>query len=582
MFRTLPLALALALAAPALAAPSAEPSARPTPKVAPAEAPWAFQAPKPAVRAKSGAVASVSEVASRIGVETLKKGGNAIDAAIAVAFALAVVYPEAGNIGGGGFMTIRLANGETVCLDYREKAPGKASRDMYLDAEGNLTDKSLIGSLAAGVPGTVAGLEAAHQRYGKLPWASLVAPAIALAEQGFVVNDYLAGSMRRSYDLLVRFPETRRVLLPGGSAPKAGSVLKQADLGKTLRRIQKEGAKGFYHGPVAQAIAKDQAATGGIITTADLAAYRPAWRAPVSFTYRGHKVISMPPPSSGGVTLAQILNILEGYDLKAAGWHSPQHIHWMIEAERRAYADRNAYLGDPDFIKDQPLETLSSKAYAAKRRATILPDKATPAYGLTPGLSESEDTTHFSVVDRFGNAVSNTYTLNGNFGAGVIAKGTGVLLNNEMDDFASKPGTPNLFGLVQGERNAIAPNKRMLSSMTPSIVLDPKGQLLMVIGSPGGSTIITTVAQVVSNVIDFGMPLNSAIAAPRVHHQGQPNVLFYEPAGLPHATRSGLVDLGHQTQQRDYIGDAMGVLRRPDGTLEAYADPRRGGQAVGY
>lgn len=586
--RLIPATIALlTLAAPVFAqVPVPEPEAmqshQPGATPQPVEAPWWFQAPPAALVAKHGAVSSVSGIASRVGAQVLKDGGGAVDAAIAVALALAVVYPEAGNIGGGGFMVVRTADGKTAALDYRETAPGRASRNMYLDAAGNMTDKSLVGGLASGVPGTVAGMEAAHKRFGKLPWSRLVAPAIQLAERGFVVNDYLARSLARNEGQLRKFPESARVYMPTGRLPKAGETLRLPDLAATLRRISAQGAKGFYTGPVAQAIAADQKTNGGIITTADLASYKAVWRTPVSFTYRGYKVVSMPPPSSGGVTLANIMNIVEGYDLKGAGWHSPKHLHWMIEAERRAYADRNEYLGDPDFVKNQPIDRFLSKAYAAKRRASILPDKATPEYNTKPGAGEPDHTTHFSVIDRWGNAVSNTYTLNGNYGSGVVAKGTGVIMNNEMDDFAAKPGTPNLFGLVQGEKNAIAPHKRMLSSMSPSLVLAPNGQLLMAVGSPGGSTIITSVFQVISNVVDFDLPLNWAVAMPRVHHQGLPDKLQYEVGGLPDEALQALAKMGHEAQARERIGDVEAILRHPDGTLEAVADPRRQGEAAGY
>ncbi len=548
----------------------------------PYDAAYPYKQPQPAVLARHGAVACVSPLASQIGVDVLKRGGNSVDAAVAVAFALAVVYPEAGNIGGGGFMMVRSGGGLVAALDYRETAPARSTAKMYLDRAGNVTAKSQIGHLAAGVPGTVAGLEAAHKRFGKRPWAELVQPAIKLARNGFVVNAYLAKSMLRGQDLLLRDDEARRVFMIDDIPPKAGMTLKQPDLARTLERIQREGARGFYHGPTAQAIAKDMATHGGLITAADLAAYKAKWREPVSFTYRGHRVYSMPPPSSGGVTLAQIMNILEAYDLRAMGWHTVRHLHYMVEAERRAYTDRNAYLGDPDFIRSMPVGILMSKEYAAKRRATIRDDKATADAGRRPGLGEPEQTTHFSIVDRQGGCVSNTYTLNGNYGNGVVVPGTGVLLNNEMDDFTAKAGAANSFGLVQGPRNAIAPHKRPLSSMTPSILLDPDGRLFMVIGAPGGSTIITTVMQVISNVIDFGFPLNWAIAAPRLHHQGQPDILYHEPFGLDPLTRTEIVRFGHQVESRIPIGDAQGILRRADGAWEAFADPRREGEAFGY
>jgi len=505
-----------------------------------------------------------------------------VDAAVAVAFALAVTFPEAGNLGGGGFMVVRTAGGDVDALDYREAAPAKATRDMYLDRAGNVTDASQIGHLAAGVPGTVAGLWAAHQKHGKRPWAELVAPAARLARDGFVVNPYLERSMHKAQDLLLRYDETRRVYLINELTPRAGATLRQPDLARTLGRIQAGGAKGFYQGETARLIAGDMAKHKGLITLQDLASYQAKWREPLAFTSRGHRVYSMPPPSSGAVTLAQIMNILEGYDLRAAGWHTAKHAHLMVEAERRAYTDRNTYLGDPDFVRHMPIERLMSKAYAAERRSTIRPDYATTIWGKQPGLGEPTDTTHFSIVDKDGMAVSNTYTLNGNFGSGVTVPGTGMLLNNEMDDFAAKVGASNMFGLVQGPRNAIAPRKRPLSSMTPTIVTDPRGRLFMIIGSPGGSTIITTVMQVLSNVIDFGLPLNWAIAAPRLHHQGQPDTLYCEPHGLDGITRAEIVRYGHQVQLREPIGDAQGILRRPDGAWEAFADPRKAGEAFGY
>lgn len=568
----------IATAATGAVVPTFTPSPLPTP--APIPDTWPYKHPAPALRAAHGAVASDSAIASRVGVQILREGGNAVDAAVAVAFALAVVYPQAGNLGGGGFMLVREANGQTAALDYRETAPARATRDMFLDSAGNLTDKSLVGPLAAGVPGTVAGLEAAHRRFGRLPWARLVAPAIALARRGFVVDAALAKTIGRYRDLILRFDATRKTFSVHGHLAYAGDRLVQPELAQTLERIAREGARGFYTGPVAAAIAREQAQDGGVITTADLARYQARWRTPIAFSYRGYRVISMPPPSSGGVTLAEILNILEGVDLGAMGFHSPRAIHWEAEAEQRAFADRNAYLGDPDFVRN-PIAALTSKAYAAKRRATIMPDRASHKAAVRGGL-EPTHTTHFSIVDRDGNAVSNTYTLNNNFGSGVMVPGIGVLLNDEMDDFTAKPGTPNLFGLVQGTRNAIAPGKRMLSSMTPTIVLDPAGRLYLVIGSPGGSTIITTVAQVILNMIDFGLPLDQAIAAPREHHQGLPDQLEIEHGGLPVATVNALVGMGYVMHEREAIGDAMGVARLPDGSLAAYADPRRDGAPAGY
>ncbi|MEB3284755.1 MAG: gamma-glutamyltransferase [Candidatus Sericytochromatia bacterium] len=555
--------------------------ASPPPRV-PYEPHWAYRSPQPAVMTRHGAVASVSSLASRVGVEILKQGGNAVDAAVAVAFALAVVFPEAGNVGGGGFMLIQPRKGQPQALDYRETAPERASARMFLDRVGNLTNRSVSGVLAAGVPGTVAGLEEAHRRFGQLPWPSLLAPAVHLARDGFVVDAYLASSFHRSQDLLLRFPETRRVFLPGGLTPRTGTLFRQPDLARTLALIAQKGGRGFYTGSVAQAVARDVARQGGILTERDLRNYRPRWREPIRFDYRGNTVVTMPLPSGGGLTLAQMMQILEGYDLKALGWHSAAHLHFFLEASRRAFADRNALLADPDFVADQPVADLLSKRYARQRRSSILPGKATPVFGRASGIEEKEQTTHFSVVDAQGMAVSNTYTLNGNFGCGVVAAGTGVLLNNEMDDFTVKPRGANQFGLQQGDRNRIEPGKRPLSSMTPAFVFDQNARLKGVLGSPGGPTIISSVAQVLSNVLDFGLPLNWAVASPRLHHQAQPDLLYFEPAGLDTVTRTELVRCGHQLQARDYIGDVHAIWRRSDGSWEAFSDPRRGGQALGY
>lgn len=578
-----------------LAAPRTLPTLRPSllptpgyvqrasaPPRTPYEPHWAYRNPGPAVLARRGAIASVSPVASQVGVEVLKKGGNAVDAAVAVAFTLAVVFPEAGNLGGGGFMLIQPRAASPVALDYRETAPARATAKMFLDRFGNLTTRATIGALAVGVPGTVAGMEAAHRRYGKLPWRTLLEPSIRLAQRGFVVNPYLASSFYRSQDLLLRFAQTRRVFMPGGLTPRAGTLFRQPDLARTLQRIAKHGAPGFYRGPTAAAIAKDVQRQGGILDERDLQGYRVRWREPVRFDYRGHTIVTMPLPSGGGVTLAQILQILEGYDLKAAGWHSARHLHWLAEANRRAFADRNALLADPDFVPGQPVARLLSKAYASERRSTILPNRATPVWGRASGVVESEDTTHFSVVDSQGMAVSNTYTLNGNFGCGLVAADTGVLLNNEMDDFTTKPGGLNRFGLKQGVHNRVEPNKRPLSSMTPTMVLDAAGRPVVVVGSPGGPTIITTVAQVLSNLLDFNFRLNWAVAAPRLHHQAQPDLLYHEHAGLDAITRTELIRFGHQLQARDAIGDVHAIARRADGAWEAFSDPRRGGEAFGY
>ncbi len=555
---------------------------------------WVFQADQSPVHADSGVVVSTDRYASEVGVAVLRAGGNAIDAAVAVEFALAVVNPEAGNIGGGGFLVARIAGAEAVALDFREKAPLAATRDMYLDAAGNLTDRSLVGHRASGVPGTVAGMWEAHRRYGTLPWADLVQPAVDLAD-GVVVTDRIHGSIENMEEALSAFPASAAAFLPGGSPPPLDSVWSQPDLARTLARVRDHGPDGFYRGETADLIVAEMERGGGIITHQDLESYDAAWREPVSFTYRGHTVLSMPPSSSGGPTLALIANILEGYDLAALEWHGADHVHLLAEAWRRAFADRNEVLADPDFV-DMPLERMISKAYAAERRASIDLARATPSLDVTPGLSavprESANTTHFSIVDAQGNAVAVTTTLNSWYGSKVTVTGAGFVLNNEMDDFAAKPGTPNQFGLVQGENNAIEPGKRMLSAMTPTIALDPQGRLFFVTGTPGGSTIITTVFQTLSNMIDFGMSVADAVAAPRVHHQHLPDQITVEHGGLAASVVRELEAKGHTVIERavgppdgyftgGLSGDVQAVRVHADGRLEAFSDQRRGGAAVG-
>ncbi len=568
-------------------APEAQLQRAPHPQESEAQFPtgWAFPAQSVApTRATGGMVTTTDRVASEVGAEILRRGGNAVDAAIATFFALAVVNPEAGNIGGGGFLVARMADGSAASLDFREKAPLAATRDMFLDAAGNLSERSVVGHLAAGVPGSVAGMWEAHRRWGSMPWADLLLPAVNLAD-GIVVHERLARSLRANEAYLRRFPSTSAVFLPGGQPPRVGDRWAQPDLAATLRRVVREGHDGFYRGRTAELVAAEMRRGGGIITAEDLARYRAVWRDPVSFTYRGHRIISMPSPSSGGATLAVILKTLEGYDLRTLGWHSPEHVHLWTEAVRRAYADRNAYLADPDFVP-QPTGRMISDAYAAERRRTIRPDRATPSSEVAPGLGpapgEGTQTTHFSVVDRAGNAVAITTTINSLYGNAVVVGGAGFLLNNEMDDFAAKPGTANQFGLVQGEANAIQPGKRMLSAMTPTIVLGPEGRVRLVTGTPGGSTIITTVAQVISDVVDWNMDLASATAAPRLHHQHLPDVLRFERNGLQAGTVARLRTLGHQVEERDgFQGDVQSIMVLRDGTLIGAADPRRGGAAVG-
>ena len=538
------------------------------------------------VTAARGMVVTTDRVATEVGVEILRRHGNAVDAAVAVHFALAVVNPEAGNIGGGGFMVARWADGTAAALDFRETAPMAATAAMFLDAAGNVRDSvSLLGHLASGVPGSVAGMWEAHQRFGSLPWAELLQPAIHLAE-GIVVHERLANSLRTYVDRFRNYPATSAIFLPNdGAPPRVGERLVQADLAETLRRIAAQGADGFYRGRTAELVEEEMRRGGGLITRDDLSRYRAIWRDPVRFGYRGHEVISMPPPSSGGVTVAAILNILEGYDLRALRYHSAEHAHLFAEAARRAFVDRNAYLADPDFVP-LPTARMISDAYAAERRGTIDRARATPSPQVAPGLgpvpAEGENTTHYSIVDEAGNAVAVTTTLNGLYGSRVVVAGAGFLLNNEMDDFTAKPGVPNQFGLVQGAANAIAPGKRMLSAMTPTIVLDPDGRVLLVTGTPGGATIITSVAQVISNVVDFRMDVASATLAPRLHHQHLPDTLHYEKNGLAAREEARLRTMGHVVGERaGFQGDVQSILILPGGYQSAVADPRRGGAAVG-
>jgi gamma-glutamyltranspeptidase / glutathione hydrolase len=531
-----------------------------------------------------GMVSSTDRVASEVGAEMLRRGGNAFDAAIAVHFALAVVNPEAGNIGGGGFMVAVLPGGQAVSLDFRERAPGAATRDMFLDDEGNVTRASVVGHLAAGVPGSVAGMWEVHQRYGSLPWAEILEPAINLAD-GMVVHDRLASSLRTNAPRLRQFPATAAAFLPGGQPPRVGDRFSQPDLRETLRRIARDGRDGFYRGRTADLIVAEMGRGGGLITHQDLAGYQAAWRDPVAVTYRGHRVISMPPSSSGGPTVGLMLNILAGYDLASLGFLSPEHVHLYTEASRRAFADRNVYLADPDFV-DVPVADMISAAYADRRREEIRADRATPSDAVQPGLDqppgEATSTTHYSVTDAAGNAVAITTTINSLYGNRVTVTGAGFLLNNEMDDFTALPGAANQFGLVQGEANAIEPGKRMLSAMTPTIVLNPQGRPRLVLGSPGGPTIISSVVQVISNMLDFGMTLPEAVAAPRLHHQHLPDVLRYERDGLRREVVAALRAMGHEVEARPgYQGDVTAVHLGVDGGFLGVADPRRGGAAVG-
>jgi gamma-glutamyltranspeptidase/glutathione hydrolase len=537
------------------------------------------------VRAAHAMVGSTEEHASQAGLDVLKRGGNAVDAAVAVGFALAVTHPQAGNIGGGGFMVIRFADGRSTTIDYRETAPANATRDMFLDASGNpVTERSLIGPLASGVPGAVAGLTYVQKKYGKLTLAQVMAPAIDLAENGFPVSDSFERALGYGRKLFDHFPESVRVFTKNGEPYVSGDRFVQKDLAKTLRLIAEKGPDAFYRGPIADLIDAEMTRSGGLIRKSDLAAYKPAERPALTATYRGFGIVAMPPPSSGGIALIQTLNILEGFPLKDSGPNSSKTIHLMAEAERRVYADRSEWLGDPDFFK-VPVKGLISKSYAEALRKSIDPNKATSSTEVKPGKPvdfESTQTTHYSVIDTDGTAVTTTTTLNGGFGNGQVVPGAGFLLNNEMDDFSVKPGVPNMFGLIGGAANAIAPGKRMLSSMTPTIIVKDNKPFL-VVGSPGGSRIITTVLQVIVNVIDHGMNVQEAVDAPRFHHQWLPDYIRIEHQGFPKDVVSALEAMGHQVKAQDNMGDVHAIWIDPATNVRYGAsDPRADGRTIGY
>jgi len=535
-------------------------------------------------RGTSGAVATRSPLATEVGIRVLAEGGNAIDAAVATGFALAVTHPSAGNLGGGGFMVIRLANGELVANDHREKAPSKAHRDMFLNENGEVVEGlSTASHLAVGVPGSVDGLLDILARYGTVSRQEVIAPAIALARDGFALPADLAGQFARLRDRFDPYPASLAKFTRSDGAPlEAGDIFRQPDLAATLMRIAEHGRDGFYEGTTADLIVAEMARGGGLIRHEDLVDYRSVWREPVLGTYRGHQIVSMPPPSSGGALLIQMLNMLEPYDLAALGRGSAATVHLMVEAERRAYADRAEHLGDTDFYP-VPLEMLMDKDYALSRFADFDPSAASRSVDTGAGRwpAESPETTHVSVMDGEGNAVAYTTTLNLGYGSKIVVTGGGFLLNNEMDDFSSKPGSPNAFGLVGGDANAVAPGKRMLSSMTPTLVLKD-GEPMLVTGSPGGSTIITTVLQVVTNVIDHGMDVASAVAAPRFHHQWLPDQIRYEAGAMSAGPMSDLKALGHVglTETAPW-GDANSVMR-VGGELIARSDPRNAGGAAAY
>ena len=538
---------------------------------------WRFPAGRAPVVAKNAMVVSDAPIASRVGVDILRRGGNAVDAAVATAFALAVVYPEAGHLGGGGFMLIRLAGGRTAAIDFRETAPLAATRDMYVGPDGRVTDQSVVGPLASGVPGSVAGLAAAHARFGRLPLARVMQPAIRLAEEGFLVDSAQAQRLSGYRAQLERFGGAS-VFAPNGEPAAVGTRLRQPALARTLRAIARGGAAAFYEGPIAEAWVNELARAGGIITMEDLRRYRPEWRTPVRSSYRGHTLLSMPPASSGGITMTETLNILEGFD-PLPPFGSTRWAHLVGSAFQRAFVDRNAKLGDPAFV-NVPLAELTDKRYAASLRATIGATRATPTSSLTT-IREGTHTTHVSVADARGNAVAMTTTLNDLYGSGVFLSSAGFFMNDEMDDFTSQPGVPNMFGLVQGEANAIQPGKRMLSAMSPTIVLDRRGRLLLVVGSRGGPRIITSTTQVVLNVIDHRMTLADAMSAPRLHHQALPDSLRIEADGIDPAVNDSLRAMGYGTFVGGGVGQVNAIMRVPGG-LEGVADPRGAGRPAGY
>lgn len=562
------------------------------------------------VEAKHGMVASVHDLASEAGLEILKKGGNAVDAGVAVGLALTVVYPFAGNIGGGGFMMIHLADSRAVAIDYRETAPAASGRDMYLGPDGNVLKpgpgSSTVGWRASGVPGSVAGFALAQQKYGsgKVSWADVCEPARRLAADGFVLSQGTAANLKAYAKLLSQFPESKRIFLADGAFHEAGTLWRQPDLAAVFARLQKNGPREFYEGETARLIADAMAKNGGTITLADLKGYAAVERKPLRGTYRGHEIVTMPPPSSGGIALLQMLGMLETHDVAKLGANSAAKFHLFIEVMRRAFRDRAEFLGDPDFV-NVPTAGLLDRAYIAGLMKNFNPAKATPSDGLAPGnptgwtpikvsqlddhrarlAAESTETTHYSIVDAAGNAVSNTYTLNGGYGSGVTIPGTGILMNNEMDDFTSKIGVKNMFGLLQGPANAIAPGKRPLSSMTPTFVLKD-GALLLVTGSPGGPTIINTVLQVITNVIDHQMPVMQAVEFPRFHHQWQPNTISHDRFSMSPDTSALLTAMGHSLNERPNVvgGDAETVMIDPETKLRlGAADPRKpDAKAVGY
>jgi len=538
-----------------------------------------------AISGKNGMVSTADKHASEVGIEILQKDGNAIDAAIAVGFTLAVTYPRAGNLGGGGFMVVRDKDNQIFTLDYREKAPIDAARDMYLDENENIIENlSIEGYLASGVPGTVHGLFEAHKKFGSLDWAELINPAIELAEYGFIIDRNLASSLEYNYDTFSKFPSSKKIFTNNGEKFNEGDTLIQSDLANTLKLIRDYGISGFYDGKTAKLISEDMERNKGLITEDDLAQYESVSREPIKFTYRNYTIFSMAPPSSGGIIISEILNTLENYNVSEMGPNSSDLVHVWAEIEKQAYADRAEYLGDSDFI-EIPEEKLSSKKYAYTLFKNINPFFSTASTKIGTNLiqiEESSQTTHFSIVDKWGNAVSNTYTLNGSYGSGVVIEGTGILMNNEMDDFSTKAGFANMFGLLGSEANEIAPRKRMLSSMTPTIITK-NDSLYMIVGTPGGATIITSVAQVISNVIDHNMNIRRAIEFPRFHHQWFPDEIKYEKNGFSIDVLNGLKNKGNSLNEVDRIGDIQSILwNNKFEEWQGWSDPRGNGVTKGY
>jgi gamma-glutamyltranspeptidase / glutathione hydrolase len=536
-------------------------------------------------------VVAQEPLASDVGLAVLKSGGNAVDAAVAVGFALAVTHPSAGNIGGGGFMLIRLVDGKTTFLDFREAAPKTATHDMYIGPDGNPTRESIVGWRASGVPGSVAGFEFAHQKFGSKPWATLLAPAVQLARDGFTVDDAFASSLKNPDNRLKLDPESERIFLRDGNPYQPGDTFRQTDLAATLARVAENGAKEFYEGETAKRFAAAMAAHGGLITVDDLKSYKVIERSPLNGDYKGFHIITAPPPSAGGLGLLQMMGMLAGTGYETTGPDSAKSVHYEAEAMRRFYADRSEYLGDPGFY-NVPVKQLLDPAYLAWRRGTIDPARATPSDLIGPGLPkslnasnariswiESSETTHYNVVDEKGNAVAVTYTLNGSYGNGITVPGLGFLMNNEMDDFVAKPGEPNMFGLVGGEANAIEPGKRPLSSMTPTIITN-HGKLFMVVGAPGGSRITTGVMEVILNVLDFHMDAQDAVDLPRFHHQWKPDVLYLQN-GFPHDTEEALRKMGYEVRSTDSVARVEAIVARA-GTLEGGTESRGHGKVSGY